>query len=334
MRIQYDDMLNEFKRILIKKGFSEQDAYLSSKLFTENSLNGVYTHGVNRFPRVIKYIDKGYIKVDKKAEKVDGFGSFERWDGNLGMGNINAKISMDRAIELAREFGIGIVALRNTNHWMRGGTYGWQAADAGCIGICWTNTLPNMPAWGAKDSKVGNNPFIMSVPRSNGQHVVVDMAMSQFSYGKIEEYRLNGKTLPVPGGYDSEGNLSTNPEAIEETGRVLPVGFWKGSSLSIVLDLIAAVLSGGRTTYDIGKETEDEYGISQVFIAIDQSKFNLPELTDEIINNTVNDIKESTPKNADTNILYPGERVIATRKENLEKGIPVEESIWNRIIKF
>lgn len=334
MRIKFDDMMSEFKRILIKKGFDEEDAYISSKLFTENSLDGVYSHGVNRFPKVIDYIEKGYIKVGNKAEKIDGIGSYERWDGNLGMGNINAKMSMDRAIELAKEFGIGIVALRNTNHWMRGGAYGWQAADAGCIGICWTNTLPNMPAWGGKDSKIGNNPLIMSVPRSNGEHVVVDMAMSQFSYGKIEEYRLKGKTLPVPGGYNSEGNLSTNPEAIEETGRVLPTGFWKGSSLSIVLDLIAAVLSGGRTTYDIGKETDDEYGISQVFIAIDQSKFNADEITDEVINNTVNNIKESIPIESNTNILYPGERVIATRKENLQKGIPVEESIWNKIINF
>ena len=334
MRVQYDDMMSEFRRILIKKGFNEQDANLSAKLFTENSLDGVYSHGVNRFSRVIDYIDKGYIKVANKAEKMDGFASYERWDGNLAMGNINAKISMDRAIELAKEFGIGIVALRNTNHWMRGGAYGWQAADAGCIGICWTNTLPNMPAWGGKDSKIGNNPFIMSVPRSDGRHVVVDMAMSQFSYGKIEEYRLKGKILPVPGGYDSEGNLSINPSSIEETGRVLPTGFWKGSSLSIVLDLVAAVLSGGRTTYDIGKETDEEYGISQVFIAIDQSKFNMPEITDEIVSNTVNDIKQSIPKDSDTNILYPGERVIATRKENLEKGIPVEESIWNKILSF
>lgn len=334
MRIQYNDMLNEFKRILIEKGLDEKDAVLSSRLFAENSLDGVYSHGVNRFSRVIEYIDKGYIKVGNKAGKVDGSGSYERWDGNLGMGNINAKISMDRAIELAKEFGIGIIALRNTNHWMRGGYYGWQAANAGCVGICWTNTLPNMPAWGAKDSKIGNNPFIMSVPRSDGRHVVVDMAMSQFSYGKIEEYRLKGKDLPVPGGYDSNGKLSTNPEAIEETGRVVPTGFWKGSSLSIVLDLVAAILSGGRTTYDIGKETEDEYGISQVFIAIDQSKFNMTEITDEIINSTLDDIKKSTPNDSNTNILYPGERVIDTRKENLKKGIPVEESIWNEIINL
>lgn len=334
MRVKFDDMLNEFKRILIKKGFSEEDAEISAKLFAENSLDGVYSHGVNRFPRVIQYIDKGYIDVKAKAEKVGGFGAFERWNGNLGMGNINAKICMDRAIDLSREHGIGIVAIGNTNHWMRGGAYGWQAANAGCIGICWTNTMPNMPAWGAKDRRIGNNPFIMAIPRSNGEHVVVDAAMSQFSYGKIEEYKLKGTQLPVPGGYDSNGNISTDPIEIEKTWRVLPIGFWKGSGLSIALDLIATVLSGGNSTTDIGRITEDEYGISQVLIAIDPSKFNTPEITDSMVNNVIDDIKSSEPEREGGRISYPGERVIATRKENLEKGIPVNDSIWQEIINM
>ena len=186
MRIKFEDMLNEFKRILIKKGFNEEDVSISAKIFAENSLDGIYSHGVNRFSRVIDYIDKGYIDVKAKPKKADGFGPIERWNGNRGMGNLNARIAMNRAIELAKEYGVGVVALQNTNHWMRGGTYGWQAADAGCIGICWTNTMPNMPAWGAKDRRIGNNPFVMAIPRSNGEHVVVDTAMSQFSYGKLK----------------------------------------------------------------------------------------------------------------------------------------------------
>lgn len=331
MRIKFDDMLNEFKRILVKNGLNEEDAYTSAKLFTENSLDGVYSHGINRFPRVISYIEKGYIDVNAKAEKIDGNGCFERWDGNLAMGNVNAKICMDRAIELAKEYGVGVVAIRNTNHWMRGGAYGWQAANAGCVGICWTNTMPNMPAWGAKDRRIGNNPFIMAIPRSNGEHVVVDAAMSQFSYGKIEEHKLMEKHLPVVGGYDSQGNVTTDPVEIEKTWRVLPIGFWKGSGMSIALDLIASVLSGGFSTTDIGKKCEDEYGLSQVLIAIDQSRFNTPEITDDMINTVLEDIKASEPDREGGRISYPGERVIATRRENLEKGIPVIDSIWEDI---
>ena len=104
--------------------------------------------------------------------------------GGGGPGNLNAQASMSRAMALGREHGIGCVALGNTNHWMRGGTYGWQAADAGMIGICWTNTLANLPAWGAKMPGLGNNPLVIAVPRPEG-HVVLDMAMSQFSYGAL-----------------------------------------------------------------------------------------------------------------------------------------------------
>jgi 3-dehydro-L-gulonate 2-dehydrogenase len=97
------------------------------------------------------------------------------------------------------------------------------------------------------------------------------------------------------------------------------------------LDLVATLLTGGNSTYDIGQLTKDEYGVSQIFIAIDQSKFNMPEVSDEMINNTLDYIKASTPVDSETTILYPGERVIATRKENSEKGIPVDMSIWNKI---
>ena len=74
-----------------------------------------------------------------------------------------------------------------------------------------------MPAWGAKDCRIGNNPFILAVPRSDGQHVMVDCALSQFSYGKLESTRLAGRQLPVPGGCDEDGQLTTDPAAIEKS---------------------------------------------------------------------------------------------------------------------
>src|SRR5699024_6926497 len=158
----------------------------------------------------------------------------------------------------------------------RGGEYGWQADNNGYVGMCWTNTIPNMTAWGAQDSRIGNNPLIMAIPREKGS-IVVDLAMSQFSYGKLEQFRLQSKDLPVPGGYDSQGNITQDPAEIEKTGRVLPIGFWNGSSLSIVLDLLAATLSGGNTTKDIGDLGDGEYAVSQVFIAISAEKFGSAE---------------------------------------------------------
>ena len=129
MRIKYEEMKQEFERILIKKGFAQDRANLAAKMFADTSLDGVYSHGYQRFPRVIEYIEKGYLDVNALPEKTAGMAAVERWDGHLGMGNLNAFMAMGRAIKLAEEHGIGLVAMANTNHWMRGGTY---AGLGGC----------------------------------------------------------------------------------------------------------------------------------------------------------------------------------------------------------
>ncbi len=280
---------------------------------------------------MVEYLEKGEIDPDIVATCELKLGAMERWDGHRGFGPLNAKLAMDRACELAKEHGIGIVALGNNNHWMRGGSYGFQAADQGCIGICWSNTCPNMPAWGGKDRKIGNNPIIFAVPRSNGQHVVIDCAVSQFSYGKIEDCKLKGIQLPVPGGYDTKGNLTTDPAEIEKTWRVLPMGYWKGSGISIALDLIATVLTNGNSVHTIGT-FGDEVGLTQIMIAIDPSKGNTAEQTDQIVNDILADIKASEPIQEGGKVLYPGEPEALMIQENLEKGIPVIEDKWNQVL--
>ena len=209
----------------------------------------------------------------------------------------------------------------------------WQAAEAGCIGICWTNTQPNMPAWGATDRRIGNNPFIMAVPRKEG-HVVVDMAMAQFSYGQMENKVMKGELLPVPGGYDAQGQLSCDPREIAKTWRVLPIGYWKGSALSIVLDLVAAVLSGGRSTSGVGQLGGDEYGLSQVFIAMDARRIAGDDFLATAVNAALDDLHGSTPVDPARPVLYPGENSLATRRANLANGIPVDDAVWEKIQSF
>src|SRR5699024_7104824 len=217
--------------------------------------------------------------------------------------------------------------------WMRGGTYGWLAADQGCIGICWSNTMPNMPAWGGKDRKIGNNPLIMAVPRTNGEHAMIDCAVSQFSYGKIEDCRLRGVQLPVPGGYNEKGELTTDPAEIEKTWRVLPMGYWKGSGLSIALDLIATVLTNGNSVQKIGT-FGDEVGLTQIMIAIDPYRFNTVEQTDAIVDAILADVKQSEPAVEGGQVFYPGEPELKNIRENKELGIPVIEEVWESVLQM
>ena len=329
MKVSFEELQNEFHRVLCSRGIDNDIAGLSARLFAENSRDGVYSHGLNRFPVIVELIDRGHIQANTRPERVLSLGAFERWNGNLGLGNVTATRSMERAIELSEQFGIGCVSVQHTNHWLRGGTYGWQAAEAGCIGICWTNAIVTMQAWGGKEHRLGNNPLVLAVPRSEG-HVVMDTAMSQFSFGQIQNYRLRGEQLPYDGGYDAQGRLTKDPAAIEATMNALPIGYWKGSGLSILLDLMAATSADGKSSKHY-REQGAEFGVSQVFIALDLKRITDPEQTEKIIAETLDYIHSATPSEPGGRVTYPGERTLETRLKNLQEGIPVEESIWNRV---
>ena len=330
LRIQPEEMKAVMVEKLLAHGVPEDVSADCADLLVENSLDGIYSHGVNRFPRLISYLEKDYIHAENRPTLVQSFGALEKWDGNLGMGNTNARYAMDRAIELAHQYGIGCVALRNTNHWMRGGAYGLQAANAGCIGICWTNTQPNMPAWGGKDRRIGNNPLILCVPRENGRHVMMDGAMAQFSYGAIEKARLDGKLLPVEGGFDTKGNPTKDPAEIEKTWRVLPIGYWKGSGISIMLDMIAASLSDGNPVCGVGALGDDEYALCQLLIAIDAK--NVSNSLSETVERIIADVKASERVKEDQELYYPNELSYIARDDNVANGIPVNESVWETIL--
>jgi 3-dehydro-L-gulonate 2-dehydrogenase len=315
MRVSYHELYDTLFRALAKTGLASERAALSARLIADASRDGVESHGLNLVPRLLTMIRAGVVDVHARAACASSHGAIERWDGRRGPGNLNAYDAMDGAIALARTHGLGCVALSNTNHWMRGGTYGWQAADAGVIGVCWTNTLPNLPPWGADTPRIGNNPLVIAVPRPEG-HVVLDMAMSQFSYGALASYRLRGEQLPVPGGFDREGALTHDPAAIEASRRPLPIGFWKGSGLALVLDMAAALLAGGRSTHQIPQEQET--GLSQVFLAFDVAAIAGRDETARVVDAIL----------ADLRVRYPGERAFDARRQNLKDGIPVEPSAW------
>jgi 3-dehydro-L-gulonate 2-dehydrogenase len=327
--VSIQEMNAEFIRILLKHGFTRDKARKCAEIFAVNTLEGVHSHGINRFPRFISYVQKGYVIPDSEPSLVHQAGSVEQWNGNLGPGPLNALFAAERAMSLSDESGIGLVGMANTNHWMRGGFYGWQAAKKGYVFFGWTNTIANMPAWGATDCRLGNNPLVMAVPFSN-EAIVLDFAMSQYSYGKLEALQIEGKELDYAGGYNRDGELTKIPVDILETSRVLPAGYWKGAGLSFLLDILASVLSGGDSTYEISSR-KDEYGISQVFITIPVRKLqNFPAVEDKI-SAIVEDFRRSKPENTGNEIRYPGERIIRTRKTNIQKGIPVSVKVWAQI---
>jgi 3-dehydro-L-gulonate 2-dehydrogenase len=324
MTVPFNILLERFYRVLINAGFSEQKATLISGIFAENSRDGVYSHGLNRFPVFIQAVKNGQVDLQAEPEVLNKNGSIEYWDGHFAPGMYTATLAMERAISIAKEAGIGCVSVKNSNHWMRGGTYGWQAAQEGCIGICVSNTIANMPPWGGLEPRLGNNPMVIAVPRPEG-HIVLDMALSQFSYGKLQGYEMAGRELPVAGGYDEKGELTTNPKQVKATQRTLPIGFWKGSGLSFILDVLVSSLSGGQSVEQI-TVGGSEKGLSQLFLCL-----NAPHLNQSVINEIIQYTKSSRPVSGEE-IYYPGEKTLATRQRNEREGIPVNEEIWKQVL--
>ena len=279
IRVPFSEVEETCRKAFINIGVPEDKARICARIHTESSADGVESHGLNRIPRFAEYVQKGLVDVHA-----------ENYDGHLGIGVTNALFCSDRALALAKEHGIGLVSIRNTTHWMRGGTYAWKMAKEGFIAISWINTESCMPMWGSDKPSVGNNPFCIAIPRKNGE-IVVDMAMSQYAYGKLGVYRLAGRQLPYPGGFDKDGNLTTDPGAIEDSMRILPTGYWKGSSLAIALDLAAAMISAGKC----------------------------------------GDADAAHPINPARPIKCPGENTIERRKKSLEDGVIVDENVWAQI---
>jgi 3-dehydro-L-gulonate 2-dehydrogenase len=172
---------------------------------------------------------------------------------------------------------------------------------------------------------------VIAVPY-NGEAIVMDMAMSQFSYGALELAKMKNEKLPVYGGFNKDGEITNDPSAILESKRVMPIGYWKGAGLSLLLDILSVVLSGGRSTKEI---TDDkiERGLSQVFIAIDLQQLKNYGGIETCINNIILDYKQSIAE-GNKGIVYPGERVLKDRERNLKDGIPVMKKVWDEIESF
>ncbi|MFR5601719.1 MAG: Ldh family oxidoreductase [Lachnospiraceae bacterium] len=137
LRIPYDTVKATTKKALMQAGLSEEQAEICSTIHSQSSADGVESHGLNRITRFVEYIQKGWVDPQGTPELKGGKGAVENYDGHLGIGITNALYCADRAMELAKIHGIGCVTLKNTTHWMRGGTYAWRMAEAGFMGISW-----------------------------------------------------------------------------------------------------------------------------------------------------------------------------------------------------
>ena len=329
--VQYQEAVDQMTRGL-ERFLNAQDARRFAEIFAGNSLDGVYSHGMNRYPRYLSDMQSGLCDAKvTQAERVSGLGGLEVWDAHFGVGPLIAQQMAERAIELARTHGIACVALRNNSHWLRAGRYGLMMADAGMMGLCMTNTCMNLVAYGAKEPSTGNNPITIAIPRRAGS-LVMDMAVSQYAFGKLEIMAQEGGMLDTPCGYDTDGNLTNDPQKIVESGLMTPMALWKGSALSIMIDLMVSMLSLGRTSLAIGTPADGEKGMSQMFVCMNPAAVIDMDKAEAQMEKTIAFLNSLEPKDGVHGVHAPGENLEKTRARNRECGIPVTEDTWQKIV--
>lgn len=329
--VTYEEAVSQMTKGL-ERFMNGQTAQRFAEIFAGNSLDGVYSHGMNRYPRYLSDMACGLCDAAvTEAERVSGLGGLEVWDAHFGVGPLIAQQMANRAIELAKTHGVACVALRNNSHWLRAGRYGLMMADAGMMGICMTNTCMNLVAYGAKVHSTGNNPITFAIPRKAGS-LVMDMAVSQYAFGKLEIMAQEGGMLDTACVYDLEGNLTNDPKKITQSKMMMPMALWKGSALSIMIDLMTSMLSLGRTSLEIGTPNEGEKGMSQLFICMNPAAVVDMDRAEEQMERSIEFLNALEPKDGKHGVHAPGQGLEKTRARNREHGIPVTEETWQKIL--
>ncbi len=333
--------LREFViEVLTSLGVEREDAEIVADNLVMADLRGIESHGVQRLKRYVDGIRSGGIKLGKKGKVVHEGPSYALIDGEEGLGQVVAHRAMKLAIEKAKKTGIGVVVVRNSNHYGIAGYYAKMAAEEGMIGISMTNSRPLVaPTWG-RERVLGTNPISLAAPTEEGIFLL-DMATSVVPMGKIEVYRRKGKELPEGWGINSEGKIAERPEEIFEGGALLPLGGLgeilgghKGYGLSLMVDILSGILSGGTWSKHVKNTSEQNSNVCHFFMAIDVQRFIPLEDFKRKMSEMLSEIKKTKLLPGAKRIWVHGEKGDLTMKTRRKVGIPIYEKVFEELNKI
>ena len=328
--VEYPVLLKFARECFFRSGFSNEAADLISNSLLEADLRGLNTHGVLRIPMYLNRVKIGLINPKAEIKILLDEGNIAVIDACNGMGQPASFYAMKMAVKKAKTLIIAAVGVRNSNHFGTAAYYSKIAAENQMIGISMSNTEPLMPAPGGKKAVTGNNPISVAIPLRERPPIILDMATSTAAIGKILIAQKRGESIPVGWAVDKSGKDTMDPFEALNGGLILPVGGAKGYGLSLVIDILAGILTGSGFGELVKSPLDDmvnEQKAGHFFMAIDIKSF-LP-LKDYYlnINKLVNDIKSSPTVEGIKEIILPGEMEHRTMQSRLIEGIPLPEKL-------
>ncbi len=325
------------KAIFAKAGWHEADCAELARHLVGANLAGHDSHGVGMIPAYVAGIERGDLKPSNTPEDLIASGPFLVVDAHLALGQKVAADSVMRASAIAGSQGICVLNLVNAHHIGRIGHYAEMAAGVGLVSMFWVNVAHNrapVAPFGGRQGRLGTNPHTVGIPKSGGEPVILDFATSRIAMGKVRVANNKGEQVATDILLDAEGKPTTNPAVMYETpiGALLAFGEHKGSGISIVAEILSAVLGHGTS---VNQALDSEAIINNLFgIFIDPSRLGLgPAERDARLKDFLDYVKSSTPRNAKKPVLVPGEPERLSRARRLVEGIPVDAETWRQIAK-
>ena len=311
--------------ILKGMNVSDEDASIVADVTVDADLKGFSSHGIGRFPQYITGLKAGTINTEAEITIENETDSMALLNGNHKFGHVVTYSAMEIAISKAKENGIGVVGVHDSNHFGVAGYYSDMATMSDMIGIVIANTEPAVAPIGGKVPIIGTNPIAIGIP-SNKNYVSVDMATSASARGKLLEAKRKGEKIPENVALDADGNPTIDPEEALK-GSILPFGAHKGYALSFMIEILAGPLVraafGRQVTGTANPNVMCTKG--DLVMAIDPSKFSDLETFKEEVDEFIEEIRSSG------NVFIPGDMEVRNIKNRKENGMTIDDTLLTQI---
>jgi LDH2 family malate/lactate/ureidoglycolate dehydrogenase len=318
-----------------RQGVPANEAGVIADTLVEADLRGVHSHGVWWMTTYVRRLQRGGVNPRPNIKVVRETPAMLLLDADGGMGQIAGVTAMRHAIEKARSLGVGVVGVRNSNHFGAAAYYATMAAHEDQIGFATTDAEPTMAPWGGTKLVVGNNPLAYAVPTGTDLTIVLDMAQSVVAWGKIFLAAQRGESIPLGWAFDAAGEPTEDPQAAM-AGILRPVGDYKGYGLALVMEVLGGVLTGATFGLSIPPMTDDavRQGFGHFFTVLDIDHFVPVADFLQRMTNLIAEHRSVPLVRGGDRIYLPGEIEYLKREQRLKTGIPLEDYVIASLVQL
>jgi LDH2 family malate/lactate/ureidoglycolate dehydrogenase len=314
--------------VLAAAGPSARAAKVVAESLVDADLRGVHSHGVNRLEIYVRRLREGGNRADAETTVIAEAPALTLLDANDGLSQVASADAVEAAMTKAATCGCAVVSVRGGSHFGAAGYWARLLAEAGFLGLATTNTTPLMTAWGGTTRAIGTNPLAMAFPSSRHAPVVVDVATSETTWGKLINAQAAGAPIPDTWALDRDGAPTTDATRAVDGRRLLPFGRHKGYALAVGVELLAGALSGARCLSRIGdmyEQPERPMQVGHLFVAIDPAAIDRkPQFADAVAwcQDALNALP---PRDGVDRVLWPGQLEAELSDARRAAGIPLPE---------